>query len=166
LSSQLEIPEKIKIFFTSIHPELIFSLFNAISEILATLSQETKVMKDILDKFLLNVAQTICIIINTDNSILVQSFTPDFDTKIVYSIQRKLHSFIQSLEISLEKEYVICFIDCGRKVLRIILGDIHSLDPCLGKLICLSEDFDREKIIMLFQKIRNNLRTIKIANNK
>lgn len=163
IRSQLKTPE-IRIYFTSIHPELIMTLFNSFSDILSNMSGDSKKIKEIMDMNLKPFSKTISVITDKNDCVLTQSFTQDFDINLIFSIQKKLNNFIQSMKSSLDKEFKINFVDGGGKVLRIINGNINHICPVLNNLICLSEDFNKDKIIKLFQGIKEELETLDFAN--
>ncbi len=158
IRSELKLPSDIKIFFTSLYPSLIYTAFNAFSEILSEFSQETAVLKHILDKNGINVSKTICFITNRNNSVIVQSMSNDFDPPLIHALQQ----FSSQIDHSFESLEPFCndvnIIDAGSKIFDFTMADLSKYNQNLKYLLLFSESFFRNIELKLKNSIQNEIR--------
>lgn len=158
IQNKLNLPEDLKIYFTSLHPNLIFNLINAFSEILSNLSTETSKLKNILDIAINQLPKTICFVINQNNNIIVQSKTNDFDSMLINDLQKRIAKVDQSSGNFNEIYNKYQFIDSGPKILRMLTINIEHLNPNFKQLICISEILDMLRLKKFIDKLNMELK--------
>ncbi len=158
IRSELKLPSEIKIFFTSLYPSLIYSAFNAFSEILSEFSQETAILKRILDKNGQNLSKTICFITNKNNSVIAQSMSNDFDPTLIHALQK----FSSQIDHSFESLESFCngvnIIDSGSKIFDFTMTDLSKYNQNLKYLLLFSESFDRNSLLQLKNSTQNEIK--------
>ncbi len=148
-----ELPEEFPVFFTSLHPEFIFTTYNAFNEILSNLSSETSNLKKILDKRLDNYSTTMCLIVSQNDSVIVQSTTTDFDMRVVFNIHKKLYEVLKYSPDLFKKYKQIVPIDVGPRIFSVTFETLGNLNINLKDLICISEVGQKEKLERLNSEI-------------
>jgi len=86
----VDLPITPRLYFTSISPDFIYNTYNAFFEILGDLSQGCTDIKNILDKIIKKYSKLICIVLNHNNSIIIQSITDDFNPEVIRDIYKKI----------------------------------------------------------------------------
>lgn len=147
-----------KIYFTSIEPDFMYFTYSAFFEILGTFSQEIADLKTILDTILKKYSKILCIITNLKNgSIIVQSMTDDFNTKIISDIYNNLSKkYLSSLEfnsigVQLQNVESQIFIS------NIIKDDEEIYNLIIKNIITFSETLESKKLIKLMTTIREKV---------
>ena len=132
--------------------------YSAFFEILGTFSQEIADLKTILDTILKKYSKILCIITNLKNgSIIVQSMTDDFNTKIISDIYNNLSKkYLSSLEfnsigVQLQNVESQIFIS------NIIKDDEEIYNLIIKNIITFSETLESKKLIKLMTTIREKV---------
>ena len=157
IQKRLNLPIELPIYFTSLHPNLIFNAFNAFFEILSSLSKETTELKNIIDMIINELPKTICFIANQNNSIIVQSMTKDFDVKIINYLRKIIAKIDYSSKELAEIYNKVNMIDSGPKIISMIMDNLEPINSYLKNIICFSETYDADKLIGLISKLKLNL---------
>jgi len=156
IKEHINIPIDFKIFFTSLHPNLIYSLYNAFFGVLSGLSTETSSLKDIIDTAIKDYPTTICFITNQHNNIIVQTMTKDFDTNLIRDLHKRIgHLHYTSNDLQIYNR--ILLIDAGSKILNMILVNLEHLNSDLKFLICMSEMYHTDKLIGLTNNLEKQI---------
>ena len=155
IKEHLNIPIEFKIFFTTLHPNLIYSLYNAFFGVLSSLSTETSSLKDIIDMAIKDYPTTICFITNQLNNIIVQTMTKDFDTNLIRDLHKRILDYIS--DDLLEIYNKVLLIDAGSKILNMILVNLEHLNSDLKFLICMSEKYRTDKLIGLTNNLEKQI---------
>ncbi len=154
IKSRFTLPIEIPFYFTSIYPEIDYTIFNAFSEILSNLSQDSKNLKIIIDENIKNFTNLICFITNSKNYIIVQSMTNDFNTELIYKIYFVISYYIRTIDGNYDIKRNIQSISSGVEILKLIVGDLEIINPELKKLIIFSENNKTDEISNLKEKIK------------
>ena len=157
LTEVLKLPGLPDIFFTSLSPEFIYSTYKAFSEILGGLSEEVFDLKEILDKSIEKSSKILHIIINLNNSIVVQSMTDDFDPKIIRDIYNKIaHKYLISENIS-SLIVKMQMVENQPMIIDIIKNTEEIHHPLIKNIISIYEDLDDKPMVNL---MKNNIKKI------
>ncbi|MHA1149703.1 MAG: GTPase domain-containing protein [Promethearchaeota archaeon] len=150
LKKKLALP----IYFTSIHPSLIYSSYNAIYKIVSEFSEETTHFKKITDHLLRDKASTLIFITNLNNSIVVQSLTNDFDVNLI----NFSHNLFAQLNLAFED------MTNNDKIEHIMLSSSNSLNIIMKRLtfnklnlkniVCISHKLTINGLILLISQLR------------
>jgi len=149
----LNLPEIKKIYFTSIHPLLIYNTYNAFSEIFCGFLRETSDLKHILDNIVKNFPKTMGFITSKNNSIIVQTEINDFDINLINQLHTKILEISQSTEDETLISKKINYIDSGSKILSVIIDNLNHFNPNFKNLIIFSENFSKENLNLLIEKL-------------
>lgn len=162
LKEQLPFPT----FFTSIHPEFIYSLYNAFYELLASYSEETLHLKKILDNFISESPKSMFFITNKNNSIISQATSKDFNFGIINHSHKLVAQITQTFEDMSNNSNIEHLIISGQKDLSLILNNLNMSKFELKNLICISESLSANKLIWITGQIRLNLKNLFYLNIK
>lgn len=155
----------LQIYCTSIQPSLIYSLYNAFCEILSGFSEETIVLKNILDNDIKDFSKIMCYITDQNNSIVVQTMSNDFNTNLINHSHKLIAQLNQSFEDMSENQIDHVIISSSNK-LNIIMNNLNLKRFNIKDLICLSETLGANKLIWLVGQIRTELNRYLYFNKK
>jgi hypothetical protein len=153
------------IYYTSIYPNLIYSLYNAFYELLSGFSKENLFLKKTLDDMIEDLSKTMFFITNLNDSIIVQSMSKDFNTIII----NHSHKLITQLNKTFENMVTTDKIDhliLSSSNFNIIMNNLNYQKFSLKNLICLSETLSANKLIWIIGQIRLKLKNIYNLNKK
>jgi len=154
IKERLILPKNIPLYLTSISPELNFTTYNAFSEILSSLSQDSKSLKLIVDEKIKYLSNSICFVTNKENFIIVQSMTQDFDTDLIYKLYILVSYYIKSISTNSDIENVIHSIDSTNRSLSLIVGNLENLNPDLKNLVLISDNKNKDDLFKVKEKIK------------
>ena len=157
ITDQLEIPEELRIYFTSLHPNLIYTIYNALSDTLSSFSPDISNLKDIINKNITDLSRTICFVTNQNNNIIIQAMTKDFDTSLIYHLYDKIIQLSQSTEVLLPNKNRFNLIESKSKILGVMINNIKEFHHHFKNLIILSENLSNDNLIKIFNKIKLDL---------
>ncbi len=157
IRSRLDIPVEFKIFFTSLHPNLIYRTYNAFFEVLSALSPETSNIKNIIDTVIEKYSKTIFFVTDQFNNIIVQTMTKDFDTNLISYLHEKIAHMDQTTEELNEIYNHVFLIDSGFKILSSILSNLEQITPNIKNLNCVSEIHDVDTLTGLMNNLKEDL---------
>ena len=140
------------VYFTSIYPNLIYSLYNAFYEILSDFSEETTILKTILDKNVENIPKLMCFVTNQYDSIITQTMSNDFNTDLINQSHVLLAQLNQTFEDMTENQIEHVIISSTNN-LNIIMKNLNLKKFDIKNLIILAETESVNKLIMLTGKI-------------
>lgn len=152
---QLDLPMEIPIYFTSLHPNLIYTTFNAISETVSTFSEDASTLKKIISNKLKDLSKTSCFVSNKENNLIIQEMSKDFDTSILYYLFEKIYHLSKSTEFKESKTSVI---SPGSKILNMVIKDINKYHTNFKYLILLSEIIEQEDMTKILDEIIEDLK--------
>ena len=152
------------IYFTSIHPELIYNLYNAFYEILSSSSEENFKLKGILESIIKEYSKTMYFITNSNNSIIVQTMSNDFNTSIINHSHKLIAQLNNDFEEMSKDGTINHLILSGSNNINIIMNNLNLSKFGLKNLICLSESQSANKLISLIGEIRLKLKDLYYLN--
>jgi len=155
--NQLELPEELQIYFTSLHPNLIYTMYNALSDTLSTFSPDISNLKKIITKIINDLTKTICFVTNQDNNIISQAMTKDFDTKTIFSLYDKIIQMSQSGEGIPSNKESFELIESGSNFLNAMTGELAKFHFKFKKVILISETLGKNELIRIIQQLKNSL---------
>ncbi len=137
----------LKIFFTSIHPNHIYSLYTSFYEILSCFSHKRTVIKEILDKNVEGLSKSMLFVTNDKNCIVGQAMTPDFDIESVeatYNLAAQLNLTLERIKSNDKINHLILQ---TINDLNIIMNYLDLLEEDVKNLICISETLTSNRLI-------------------
>ncbi len=160
LKQQFNLP----IYFTSIHPDLIYSLYNAFYEILSSSSAENTKLREILEREVKFHSKSMFFITNKFNSIVVQAMSTDFNTVIINHSHKLIAQLNQTFEDMTKSGNIDHLILSSYDNLNIIMNNTNLPKFSLKYLICISETITVNKLIWLVGQIRAKLKDFYYLN--
>jgi len=154
ISKQLNLPEELPIYFTSLHPNLIFTTYNAISDTLGSFSKDTSNLKEIVKKAIRGLSKTSCFVSNQDDNLIIQEMSKDFDTSVLYYLYEKIYHLSRSLDFTKTKTSII---SPGAKILNMVIEDINKYHTNFKYIILLSETIEQEDMIKILDELKKEL---------
>ena len=155
----------ISIYYTSIYPKLIYSLYNAFYELLSGFSKENIYLKKILDDIIGDFSKTMFFITNLNDNIIVQSMSKDFNTVIINHSHRlitQLNKTFENMAMNDKIEHLIL----SSSNFNIIMNSLNYKKFSLKNLICLSETLSANKLIWIIGQIRLKLKNVYYLKKK
>ncbi|MFX1379106.1 MAG: hypothetical protein ACFFA4_08410 [Promethearchaeota archaeon] len=154
ITKQLNLPEELPIYFTSLHPNLIYTTYNAISDTISSFSTDTSNLKHFIKKSIEGLSKTSCFVSNQDDNLIIQEMSNDFDTSTLYYLYEKLYHLSKSPEFSITKTSII---SPGAKILNMVIEDINKYHPNFKYIILLSETIEQDSLIKLLDDLKKEL---------
>lgn len=152
INNNLNLPQEFKKYFTSFHPNYLFTIYNALFEVLSSLSEEISLIKNTLMKMISKLSNTICYITNKNNFIIDQIGSHNFDKNSVYSYLENASKLIKHEKLPLIHEI-------NSKLHYVAIQNIEEINPNLKNLLILSETLDNNELNELMKnmivKIKN-----------
>ena len=146
------------IFFTSIHPEFIYSVYNAFYEILASHSIETNNIKTILDDSLADSSKTMFFVTNQNKGIISQTTSKDFNFSSINHIHKLIAQVTQTFEDMSNNDNIEHLIISGKADLNIIMKNLDTFHYKIKNLICISETLSANKLIWITGQINAKIK--------
>jgi len=147
---QLNLPEEIPIYFTSLHPNLIYTTYNAISNTISNFSENTSALKESIKNQLKNSSKTSCFVTNQDNYLVIQEISNDFDTNILYYLYEEVYNISKSPEIISAKSNVVSL---GPKLFNRVIDSIRNHNSNFKYIVIFSETLEKEDMIKILDKL-------------
>ena len=151
---QLNLSEELPIYFTSLHPNLIFTVYNAISDIFSNYSRDSSNLKKLIKKIINGLSKTICVVSNQDNNLIIQVSSSDFDTSILYYLYEAIYKSSKSPEESLSKSK---FINAGSKIIYMLEENISNYNSNLKDILFFSETLEEKDLNKLIDEVKEEL---------
>ncbi|MFX0008374.1 MAG: hypothetical protein ACFFAV_16810, partial [Candidatus Hermodarchaeota archaeon] len=148
---QLDLPEELPIYFTSLHPNLIYTTYNAISDTISNFSKDTSNLKEIVKNTISGLSKTSCFVSNHDDNLIIQEMSNDFDTSTLFYLYEKLYHLSKSTEFTTTKTSII---SPGAKILNMVIEDINNYHPTLKYIILLSETVKQDNMIKILDDLK------------
>ncbi len=145
-------------YFTSIHPEWIYRLYDAFYNILSNSSQETMNLRLILEDQINGVPKTMVFFTNLQDSIIVQSMSNDFNTNIINHSHKLIAELNQNFEEMSRDGKIDHLILSSAENFNIILNNLNMVKFGLKYMIVISESLTTNKLILLVGQIRLKLK--------
>jgi len=147
----LKLPKEFPIYFTSLHPNLIYNTYNALSNIFGNFSENIIKLKENINKIVNEVSKTICFVINQEGNLLLQEMSYDFDNSILFYLYEKIYK----LNKLSEEEILNCrIVDSGTKILQMISENISRLNSNYKYIMFISEILGQSELKSLIEKVK------------
>ena len=154
IARQLNLPEELPLYFTSLHPNLIYTISNAVSDTFSNFSEDSLNLKKIIKNKISELSKTICFVSNQDNNLIIQVSSPSFDTTVLYYLYEKIYNTSKSPEESLAKTR---FVNAGSKILILATENFSNVHPNFNQLSIFSETLEENELNELIKDIKNEL---------
>jgi len=154
IARQLNLPEELPLYFTSLHPNLIYTISNAVSDTFSNFSEDSLNLKKIIKNKISELSKTICFVSNQDNNLIIQVSSPSFDTTVLYYLYEKIYQTSKSPEKSLAKSR---FVNAGSKILILATENFSEIHPNFNQLSIFSETLEENELNELVKDIRDEL---------
>ncbi|UCC18656.1 MAG: 50S ribosome-binding GTPase [Promethearchaeota archaeon] len=151
---QLNLPEELPIYFTSLHPNLIYTVYNAISDIFSNFSKDSSQLKEIIKNIIHSLSKTICVVSNQKNNLIIQVSSSDFDSSILYYLYEGIY---KSNKLSEESHSKSKFINAGSKILYMVGENISNYHPNFNDILIFSEVLQEEDLKKLIEQVKEEL---------
>jgi hypothetical protein len=158
IKNNLENSFNYAIFFTSIHPDWIYSLYNAFYDILSNSSQETMNLMAILKEHMGETSKTMTFLTNVKDTIIVQDMTNDFNTNIINRSHKMIAELNQNFEEMSQEGRIDHLILSSEENFNIILNNLKLTKFGLKYIVVISESLSANKLILLVGQIRLKLK--------
>ena len=154
INKLLSLPDELPIHFTSLHPNLIYTIYNALSDTVGIFSEEISNLKDILKNLTMDLSKTICLVSNKEDNLIIQLMSDDFDTTILFSLYEKIYKLSSSQDDLLSKSNLITL---GSKLLHAVSADISPFNTNFKNIIFLSETLEVNELLHLVVELKEKL---------
>lgn len=151
---QLNLPEEIPVYFTSLHPNLIYTTYNAISNTISDFSENTSALKENIKNLLKNSSKTSCFVTNRDDYLVIQEISNDFDANILYYLYEEVYNISKSPEIISTKSNVVSL---GPKLFNRVIGSINNHNSNFKYIVIFSETLEKEDMIKILDDLKKDL---------
>jgi hypothetical protein len=135
---------------------MIYSLYNAFYDILSSYSEETTILRNILENRIKEISKIMCFITDQNNSIIVQTMSSDFNTVLINYSHKLIVQLNQTFEDMSENQIDHLIISSAND-LNIILNNLNLQKFNIKYLIAISETLTANKLIWLMGQIRSEL---------
>jgi hypothetical protein len=151
---QLELPEEIPIYFTSLHPNLIYTTYNAISNTISNFSENTSALKQSIKNRLKESSKTSCFVSNKDNYLVIQEISDDFDANILYYLYEEVYNIGKTPELPTTKTNVVSL---GPKLFNRVIESINNHNSNFKYIVIYSETVEKEDMIKILDDLKKDL---------
>ena len=144
------------VYFTSIKPDLIYSLYNAFNIVLSNFSEENFHIKQILDNYIKQ-GNILLFVTNEDNNIVAQSTSEDFNFNIInytHFLIAQLNLTLDNIKANNEINHLILQ---TRENFNIIVRNLNLSEINVKNIICISETLNSNKLIAIAGEIWREL---------
>jgi len=146
----LDLPEDLGIYYTSLHPNLIYTIYNALSATIGSFSEDISNLELTIRKILENLEKTICFVSNQDNNLIIEVMSNDFDTTMLYNLNEEMYKLIKSTED-------IKIISLESKIFYTVSKNISDINSNFKNIILLSETLNENELNSKITDIKNEI---------
>ncbi len=151
---QLELPDEIPIYFTSLHPNLIYTTYNAISNTISDFSENSSVLKEKIKAKLGNLSKTSLFVTNPDDYLIIQEISSDFDLNILYYLYEEIYNKSKSPEVLIGQVSVV---DLGPKLFHLLIERLNDVNSDFKYILLYSESLEKEDMIKILDDLKKDL---------
>jgi len=151
---QLNLPEEIPVYFTSLHPNLIYTTYNAISNTISDFSENSSALKESIKNHLKNSSKTSCFVTNRDDYLVIQEISNDFDANTLYYLYEEVYNISKSPEIISTKSNVVSL---GPKLFNRVISSINNHNSNFKYIVLFSETLEKEDMIKILDELKKEL---------
>ncbi len=150
----LDLPVELPIYFTSLHPKLRYSIYNAFFDALSNFSIEALTLRNSVQKIFNELSKIICFITNKDDYIINHIETKDFNTDLIHQLYEKLYHISKSTE---NLTTISKIIEVNSKFFYMTIDNLSKFHPNFKSAIIISETPHKEKVIEILKKMKSEL---------
>ncbi len=146
----------LKLYSTSLYPDLIYNTYNAMYHLISEFSEETSHFRNILDYYIPDKTKTLSFITNQKNSIIAQAMTNDFNTNLInfsHNLFGQLSLLFEEMTNNDKIEHIII---TSTNKLNIILKRLNFKKFELKNVVCISQELSANKLIWLTGQLQRN----------
>ncbi len=154
VNKQLNLPEELPLYFTSLHPNLIYTIYNALSDIFSNFSEDSSNLKQIITKLIKGLSKTICFVSNQEDYLIIQVPTKDFDTSTLYHLYERIALSTKLSEETVSKSK---YVTAGSKILVMEFENIENYHKNFKNIFVFSETLETEGLVKLLNDIKEEL---------
>lgn len=154
INKLLSLPEDLPIHFTSLHPNLIYTIYNALSDTIGKFSEDISNLKGLISNLTKNLSKTISFVSNKEDNLIIQVISDDFDTSILFSLYEKIYKISSSQDDLLSKNN---FIALDSKILNTVSANISTFNTIFKNIIILSETLEKNELDKLIEELKSKL---------
>jgi GTPase SAR1 family protein len=136
-----------QIYFTSIHPDHIFSLYSSFYKILSCFSEKRTIIKGILDDYIEDAPKSMFYVTNSNDCIVALAMSPNFDTTNLEGTYKLAAQLNLTLERMKSNDRINHLILQTVNELNIIMNYLDLLEEDMKNLICISETLNSNRLI-------------------
>jgi len=166
ISKKLQEIFNLDLYFTSIYPNLIYTMYNAFYEILSKFSVHNTAIKSILDEKISNLSKVMCFITNQMDSIIIQTMSKNFNTNLINHSHKLIAQLNQTFDDMVDNDDIEHIIISSKKKLNITMRKLNIQKFDIKNLICISEALSVNKLIWLMGEIRLGINDYLYKSNK
>ncbi|MFW9987175.1 MAG: GTPase [Candidatus Odinarchaeota archaeon] len=154
INKLLSLPEDLPIHFTSLHPNLIYTIYNALSDTIGIFSEEISNLKNIISNFVKDLSKTIILVSNKQDTLIIQILSDDFDTSILFSLYENIYKSRKSPDDLLAKSSLAML---DSKILHVVKANISTSNINFKNIIILSETLKINELEILIEEIKEKI---------
>ncbi|KKN23113.1 hypothetical protein LCGC14_0908200 [marine sediment metagenome] len=155
IKKRLTLPIDIPIYFTSLHPNLIYTTYNAISNIISDFLENNVILKDMIKEVFKDISKASLFISNLEGNLIIQETTNDFDANILYYVYEKIDQLQKSSEMNSTSNGLI---NLGSKILTMVIDDVSHIHSNFKNSIFFSENLEQSDLINILEGLKNKLK--------
>lgn len=154
INKLLSLPEDLPIHFTSLHPNLIYTIYNALSDTIGKFSEDISNLKSLISNLTKDLSKTISFVSNKEDNLIIQVISDDFDTSILFSLYEKIYKLSSSPDDLLSKSNLITL---DSKILHTVSANISTFNTNFKNIIFLSETLESNELNNLIGELKEKL---------
>ena len=154
INKLLSLPEDLPIHFTSLHPNLIYTIYNALSDTVGIFTEEISNLKDIIKNLTEDSSKIISLVSNKEDNLIIQLMSDDFDTSILFSLYEKIYKLSSSPDDLLSKSNLIML---DSKILHAVSANISVFNINFKNIMFLSETLESNELNNLIGEFKEKL---------
>ncbi len=163
INKLLNLPEELRVYFTSLHPKILFTIHNALYDTIGNFSEGVLKLKEVISNFICKIPQTICFIFNQNNNLIVQEKSDDFDTALLFYLYERLNNLIKASEEFLLKKKLISL---SSTILHTVIENISGVYSDFKYLMIFSETIKRDELHNFIDNLKNEIKILDILEKK
>ena len=154
INELLNLPEELRVYFTSLHPKILFTIHNALYDTIGSFSEGISKLKEVISIFICKIPQTICFFFNQNNNLIIQEKSDDFDNNILFGLYKRLNNLTKASEEFLLKKKLISL---GSRILHTVIEDISGLYSDFKYLMIFSETIKRDELHAFIENLKEEI---------
>ncbi|MFX1502529.1 MAG: hypothetical protein ACFFDH_16325, partial [Promethearchaeota archaeon] len=154
INKLLSLPEDLPIHFTSLHPNLIYTIYNALSDTIGIFSDDISSLKNILTNFMKELSKTIILVSNKEDNLIIQILSDDFNTSLLFSLYENIYKSRKSPDDILAKSSLIML---DSNILHVVKSNISTLNINFKNIIIISETLKINELENLIGEIKERI---------